>query len=290
MAGPARPAARLAQRALQLALDHLQGAARLALGQRLARRTRWATSPAFSAARVFFATVSSVSPKSWRRSEWPRIDVRRSRVLQHRRRDLAGEGALVLPVHVLGRQPHRACPAAPRPTRERGEGRDDDDLQPPASRHALRDSRTSATAPRRPSCSSSSCRRSTATSAHGVVLAGRPTPGSGVAGSGTRARRRRPWTRGRSCPRAPSALTAATLSPPPTTVVPSPSAIARATASVPSANGFISNTPMGPFQSTIFAPRISLREQARASRARCRGPSSRPGPGPRAACGARRPP
>ena len=51
----------------------------------------------------------------------------------------------------------------------------------------------------------------------------------------------------------PEALTASTDSPPPTTVVASASAIARAMAIVPLANGSFSNTPIGPFQKTVPA-------------------------------------
>ena len=52
-------------------------------------------------------------------------------------------------------------------------------------------------------------------------------------------------------------LTADALSPPPTTVVPLHSAIASATALVPPANAGNSNTPIGPFQSTVPAFLIS---------------------------------
>jgi hypothetical protein len=52
-------------------------------------------------------------------------------------------------------------------------------------------------------------------------------------------------------------VTAATLSPPPTIEVPALSARRAAMASVPCANGSISKTPMGPFQSTSFARRLS---------------------------------
>src|SRR5690606_14063592 len=78
-------------------------------------------------------------------------------------------------------------------------------------------------------------------------------PGSGI-----------PWTNSRDAPppvdtRAiwsgrPAWLTAATLSPPPTTLRASRfCATARATASVPAANGGFSNTPIGPFQNTVRA-------------------------------------
>ena len=49
---------------------------------------------------------------------------------------------------------------------------------------------------------------------------------------------------------------AATESPPPTIEVASPAATALATASVPAAKGAISKTPMGPFQTIIFAEAI----------------------------------
>src|SRR5262249_59212248 len=55
----------------------------------------------------------------------------------------------------------------------------------------------------------------------------------------------------------PICVIAATLSPPPTIVVALLSASAFATASVPSAKGFISNAPIGPFQRTIFAAATS---------------------------------
>ena len=52
----------------------------------------------------------------------------------------------------------------------------------------------------------------------------------------------------------PNFSTAAAESPPPTIVSPSHSAIASATAFVPAMNGVSSNTPTGPFQSTVPAP------------------------------------
>src|SRR5688572_5258361 len=51
----------------------------------------------------------------------------------------------------------------------------------------------------------------------------------------------------------PAALIAATESPPPIIVVPSTPATALATASVPFANGATSNTPIGPFHTTVLA-------------------------------------
>ena len=58
--------------------------------------------PWSSAAWTFFCTLSSVSPKSWRRSEWPMMTCGHPQVDEHGRGDLPGERALVLPEHVLG--------------------------------------------------------------------------------------------------------------------------------------------------------------------------------------------
>src|SRR6185436_260609 len=52
----------------------------------------------------------------------------------------------------------------------------------------------------------------------------------------------------------PDAFTASTDSPPPTTLIASASATARAMAIVPFANSSFSNTPIGPFQKIVFAP------------------------------------
>src|SRR5262249_19379704 len=51
----------------------------------------------------------------------------------------------------------------------------------------------------------------------------------------------------------PAFFSAAIESPPPTIVVPLTDATAAATAFVPLANASISNTPIGPFQTTVFA-------------------------------------
>src|SRR3712207_5966322 len=69
----------------------------------------------------------------------------------------------------------------------------------------------------------------------------------------------------------PNCASAATESPPPTTVVPSQSATARATASVPAAKGGSSKAPIGPFQNTVPAPRTTS-----AYASAVRGPTSRP--------------
>ena len=56
-----------------LPAEHRLGLPRLALGLGLADARDHVRGPAASAASVRRATVSSVSPKSWRRSEWPTI-------------------------------------------------------------------------------------------------------------------------------------------------------------------------------------------------------------------------
>ena len=81
-------------------------------------------------------------------------------------------------------------------------------------------------------------------------------------------RRSRP-TRSRSS--SPSSVIARTESPPPTTVKPSHSATACATAFVPAAKRSHSKTPIGPFQKTVFALRIFSAKSSPVS-----GPMSRP--------------
>src|SRR5207244_5583095 len=65
------------------------------------------------------------------------------------------------------------------------------------------------------------------------------------------------------CSATPASWTARTESPPPTTVKPSHSASARATAKVPSANAGHSKTPIGPFQKTARAPAARRAKSAR---------------------------
>ena len=93
----------------------------------------------------------------------------------------------------------------------------------------------------------------------------------------TRATRHRPWTRDSSVDSSPRSATAAAESPPPTMVVAPLSvaaAIASATRRVPSSNGFVSNTPMGPFQTTVFARAISFRSAPQTG-AQCRASPGR---------------
>ena len=69
----------------------------------------------------------------------------------------------------------------------------------------------------------------------------------------------------------PNDRTAAAESPPPTTVSPSTLVSASATARVPAAKAGNSNTPIGPFQNTVFAS-----ASFDANRSRDAGPMSRP--------------
>ena len=69
----------------------------------------------------------------------------------------------------------------------------------------------------------------------------------------------------------PASWTARTESPPPTTVKPSHSATAFATANVPSAKRGHSKTPIGPFQKTVPASAIAAANSSREA-----GPMSRP--------------
>ena len=57
----------------------------------------------------------------------------------------------------------------------------------------------------------------------------------------------------------PALATAATESPPPTMLAPLTAATARAMAIVPAANASISNTPIGPFHTTVRASASTLR-------------------------------
>ena len=73
----------------------------------------------------------------------------------------------------------------------------------------------------------------------------------------------------------PAFVTAAIESPPPMIVVPVTPATASATALVPFANASISNTPIGPFQTTVFARPDHARRSAPRSPGRCRDPCDR---------------
>ena len=87
----------------------------------------------------------------------------------------------------------------------------------------------------------------------------------------------------------PSSVSARIESAPPTTVYPSASATASATAFVPSAKRGHSKTPIGPFQKMVFAPAILRGEGLARSRGRCRARASRPAARRRARPSPRRP-
>ena len=131
--------------------------------------------------------------------------------------------------------------------------------------------------PPRASCTSSSCRPRAACAPSGLLRRDRGHARQDVALPVAPGRRRRRSRRDRCGRRGPACVTAATESPPPTTVWPGQAATASATARVPAANGASSNAPIGPFQNTVRAPRDALPRRPRRSAGRCRGPSSRAG-------------
>ena len=173
---------------------------------------------------------------------------------QHRRRDLAGVGALGLLVHVLGADAHAGRRAAADATSSAVNGTQIADVDAAAGIGQQREQALAVVAsPRRASCTSSSCRRcsgvaqaSSSASTPGQLLAleqlerraaargemvdrvGQPELRPAPRRS---RRRRRPSCRARP--------------PPP-----------RRRARVPAANGSISNAPIGPFQNTVPARAI----------------------------------
>src|SRR3954447_8154183 len=169
---------------------------------------------------------------------------------QHQRRDLAGERARVLLVHVL-RVDLDGAPARGVDRRLEREVRradhDVDVLDGADPRQQRADQRLSlpdrvvqlpVAGDERPSHDSA------------------PTPGSGlpsISSSDAPPPVERCVTRSAS----PNCASAAAESPPPTTVVASVEATASATAFVPAAHGASSNAPIGPFQNTVPAAAIS---------------------------------
>ncbi len=186
------------------------------------------------------ATVSSVSPKYCRRSEWPTSEPATP--------SSSSIGAEISPVYAPSRLPVDVLrvrrQARPRRRRAAGERRADDvDVRGP--------SRASARDPARGT--SSSCRRRSR-----LILATGSPPRRAApcprAARGSRRRRSRP-TRSRSA--RPSSFSARTESAPPTTENASSfAATASATAFVPSAKRGHSKTPIGPFQKIVRASAI----------------------------------
>src|SRR5439155_4897121 len=160
---------------------------------------------------------------------------------------------------------------------ERGEGRCDHDLAPAHAAHALGEracqrDRLAARAVHLPVAGDErrAAHRGTSACSAGAASSSAASPGS-----------RRPsrnssdapppvetWV---TAPCRPARASAATESPPPTTVVPLESASARAIAIVPRLNASTSKMPMGPFQSTVRAAAISF-----ANKSMVCGPMSTP--------------
>src|SRR3954462_1794089 len=200
-----------------------------------------------------------------------------AQLLEHGRADLAGEGALLLVVAVLGEELDGAAHQRLLHLGERREGRRhrhlDLRVQPlpqlphqgrllsrglvhlPIATHELPSRHDDSNLPR----SGYSSR---------TLMPGRSRP--------SRYSREAPppvetWV---TLEARPISAMAAAESPPPTMVrapVPVASASASATARVPAANSATSNIPIGPFQNTVFAPRMRWRYSSRAL-----GPMSRP--------------
>src|SRR5664280_1452648 len=183
-------------------------------------------------------------------------DERDAGVLEHRCGHFAGEGPLLLDVHVLrGERDPRARERGADAVEGRERRRDDEvDLEGPWNRDE---------SPRE--------RRGRRRRARHLPVGDEETaPGSqrkaSTPGSFS------PATRSSEAPppvdtceifaARPASFTASTLSPPPTTVKAEESASICATARVPASNGFVSKTPMGPFQKIVFASLVIRRNMS----------------------------
>src|SRR5437899_4123070 len=268
--------ARAGECALHLPRDHRPGRFRLALRQRLADahdRDEARREAGVQAAVHALVALAEVLPALG----VPDDDMRAAGLAQHGDRDLAGVGAFGLPVDVLARETDVGA-GARRPDRlEGGEGRCDHDLAPAHAAHALGEracqrDRLAARAVHLPVAGDErrAAHRGTSACSAGAASSSAASPGS-----------RRPsrnssdapppvetWV---TAPCRPARASAATESPPPTTVVPLDAASARAIARVPWLKASISKMPMGPFQRTVRAAAISF---AKASIVR--GPMSTP--------------
>src|SRR5213594_760900 len=264
------------ERALHLPCDHRPGGLRLALRQRLADahdRDEARREAGVQAAVHGLVGLAEVLPALG----VPDDDVGAAALAQHGDRDLARVGALRLPVDVLTGE----ADVRPRERRphcfEGREGRRDHDLAPAHMADALgerarqRDRLGARTVhlpvagdERRAGHRGASAQRA------GAVSSSAASPGSS-----------RPSRNSSDAPppvetwvtasARPARASAATESPPPTTVVPFERASARAIAMVPSPKASISKIPMGPFQRAVRAAAIS-----RANASTVRGPMSTP--------------
>src|SRR5664280_868208 len=185
---------------------------------------------------------------------------------EHRRRDLAGERAAVLPVAVLGADRDLGAGRDQHGRGEQRERRADDDLRTGPG-HPLhqglevrlhrrdRPVHLPVGGDERPAAHAPSSRAATP---------GRVSPARNSSAAPP------PVETWESLAASPACCTAATLSPPPTTVNAALAASAVAMASVPAANAGFSNTPAGPFQNTVRAVAMTF-----AMRSRVAGPMSR---------------
>src|SRR2546426_9377692 len=268
--------ARAGERAPHLPRDDGRGGLRLALRQRLADAhdgDEPRGEAGVQAAVHALVALAEVLPALG----VPDDDVRAAGLAQHGDRDLAGVGAFGLPVDVLARETDVGAGDRGPGRLEGGEGRGEHDLAPAHAAHALGEracqrDRLAARAVHLPVAGDErrAAHRGTSACSAGAPSSSATSPGS-----------RRPsrnssdapppvetWL---TAPCRPARASAATESPPPTTVVALESASARAIAIVPRLNAATSKMPMGPFQSTVRAAAISF-----ANRSMVRGPMSTP--------------
>ena len=153
-------------------------------------------------ARTSARVCSSVSPKTWRRSEWPTSANVRAGVARHRRRDLAGERALRLPSGCSARRRGCRCGrAARRRTAASVDRRREEDHRAIRVRAIVREERSQELAGVRGPVIHLPVGREDAVVACVTGRRARRRPGA-TCPRGTRATRRRRWTRGSSAPRA----------------------------------------------------------------------------------------
>src|SRR5690606_6167844 len=193
---------------------------------------------------------------------------------QHRSRDLAGVGTFVLPEHVLGSEtdPHPVDLDHRLRRPQRREGRGHHHLHPlvvvgleAAVEHLDHLQRLHIVAVHLPVAADQ-----VLPITHFDHLPSTATPGSSWPSNSSRPAPP-PVDRCDTESSLPKSRNAEAESPPPTAVNPLQSAIAAATASVPARKRSHSKTPIGPFQKTDWAPRITSPNAAAAS-----GPMSSP--------------
>ena len=204
---------------------------------------------------------------------------------QHRHRYLAGEGAMVASCMFWAYTATREPSALSTIACERRERRADRDLDAVEARDARQQRLDKRSASRR-SCSSSSCPRP---AGHGssLRLSSAATPGS-MRPSISSSVAPPPVETCVTRPVRPNVASAATESPPPTTVVPGHAATASATVRVPCSNA-APRTPPSARSKRPCRQRASAPRSAQRCADRCRVPSSHRAPRRRRCRGARRP-